>query len=39
MKNILITLLTCIAFFGSANTDSLIDTDKAAQKALAEQYV
>ncbi len=39
MKKILMTLLTVIAFIGSANTDSLTDTDKAAQKALAEQYV
>ncbi len=39
MKKILITLFTVIAFFGFANSDSLIDTDKAAQKALAEKYV
>ncbi len=39
MKKILITLFTLITFIGSANTDSLTDTDKAAQKALAEQYV
>ncbi len=39
MKKIVMTLLTCLAFIGSANTDSLTDTDKAAQKALAEQYV
>ncbi len=39
MKKILMTLFVLIAFIGSANTDSLTDTDKAAQKALAEQYV
>ncbi len=39
MKKILMILLTCLAFIGSANTDSLTDTDKAAQKALAEKYV
>ncbi len=39
MKKILMTLFTLIAFIGSANTDSLTDTDKEAQKALAKQYV